>query len=260
MNIITAAFDMSAAVDEFVTKAQQFYYLVMLFGCRCPQCNGPLSMVAEGVCQCRSCRYEFDPTVAFQRCSSCGGKPVLRVRRYQCKKCGHDMTSLFLFKGLVFDAEYFRQRMAQSRQRKNQQRQRVQDMLAQCRSEPLVLEAPDLNSVPGLTDALNALTQGIDEKMLIELKSKFDLDRYQQHICHYINDEPINLRDIQALIENTRLDLIWRFVAVIFLEHQHSVDIEQEGENIWVKKHVDRQRQSFSGEAEDVNGLKRFAC
>ena len=169
------------------------------------------------------------------------------------------MTSLFLFKGLVFDAEYFRQRMAQSRQRKNQQRQRVQDMLAQCRSEPLVLEAPDLNSVPGLTDALNALTQGIDEKMLIELKSKFDLDRYQQHICHYINDEPINLRDIQALIENTRLDLIWRFVAVIFLEHQHSVDIEQEGENIWVKKHVDRQRQSFSGEAEDVNGLKRFA-
>ena len=236
MNIITAAFDMSAAVDEFVTKAQQFYYLVMLFGCRCPQCNGPLSMVAEGVCQCRSCRYEFDPTVAFQRCSSCGGKPVLRVRRYQCKKCGGDVTSLFLFKGVVFDADYFRQRMAQSRQRKNQQRQRVQDMLAQCRSEPLVLEAPDLNSVPGLVDALNALTQGIDEKMLIELKSKFDLNRYQAHIKSYLDTEPTDLREIPPLIDNLRRDLIWRFIAAIFLDHAGLIHVCQQGSTILVMK------------------------
>ena len=236
MNIITAAFGLSAAVDEFVTRARRFYYLVMLFGCHCPQCNGSLSMVAEGVCRCGSCRHEFDPTLAFQRCSNCGGKPVIRVRRYQCKKCGCDITSRFLFKGLVFDAEYFRQRMAESRQRKTQQRQRVQDMLAQCRSAPLALEAPDLNSVPGLVDVLNALTQGIDETMLIELKGKFDLNRYQAHINSYLDTEPTDLREIPPLIDNLRRDLIWRFIAAIFLDHAGLISIHQQGQHILVMK------------------------
>jgi len=260
MNIITVAFDMYAAVEKFAAKAQRFYYLVVLFGCRCPKCNRALTMITEGRCRCSSCKCEFDPTVAFQRCSKCGGRPVLRVRRYQCEKCGMEIISKFLFKGVVFDAGYFCQRMAESRKRKKQRAQRVREMLAQCRSEPLALEAPDLNSVSGLIDALNGLTQGIDEKTLLELKSKFDLGRYQEHICQYINDEPINLRDIPAIIENTKLDLIWSFVAIIFLEHQFLVDIKQDGENIWVRKHVDRQGQDFSGEAEGINGIERFTC
>jgi hypothetical protein len=236
MNIITVAFDMYASVEKFVTKAQRFYYLVMLFGCRCPKCNGFLSMVAEGACRCRSCKYEFDPTVVFQRCSKCGGEPVLRVRRYQCKKCGSDIISTFLFKGVVFDSGYFRQRMAESRQRKKQQRQRVQEMLAQCRSDPLALEASDLNSVPGLVDALNALTKGIDEKMLIELKSKFDLDRYQEHIKSYLDAGPADLREIPPLTENLRLDLIWRFIAAIFLDHAGLINVYQQDRNILVMK------------------------
>ena len=129
-------------------------------------------------------------------------------------------------------------------------------MLAQCRSEPLALETSDLNSVPGLIDALNALTQGIDETMLIELKSKFDLDRYQEHIRQYIDDEPINLRDIPAIIENTRLDLIWSFVAVVFLEHQCLVDIEQDGENIWVMKHDDRKGQRVFDDSAEADGFE----
>ena len=236
MNIITVAFDMYAAVEKFVTKAQRFYYLVMLLGCRCPKCNGSLSMVAEGVCRCCSCSYEFDPTAAFQQCSKCGGKPVLRVTRYQCKKCGSDIISTFLFRGVVFDTGYFRQRMAESRQRKKQQRQRVQEMLNQCRSGPLTFEAPDLNSVPGLIDALNGLTAGIEVPASVELKSKFDLNRYQRHIKSYLDTEPTDLRQIPPLIENLRRDLIWRFIAAIFLDHAGLISIHQQGQHILVMK------------------------
>ncbi len=236
MNIVTLSFDMAAAVQQLFAKAKRFYYLVMLFGHRCPKCNGSLTMVAEGRCKCESCKYEFDPTVEFQRCSSCSGIPVLRVRRYQCRKCGSDIKSMFLFDGLVFDSRYFCRKMAESRKRKKQQRQRVQEMLAQCRSEPLALEAPDLNSVPGLIDALNGLTTGAEVSIPGELKGKFDLNRYQRHIKSYLDTEPTDLREIPPLITNLRLDLIWRFIAAIFLDHAGLINIYQQGRNILVMK------------------------
>ena len=236
MNIVTLSFDMAAAVQQLFAKAKRFYYLVMLFGHRCPKCNGSLTMVAEGRCKCESCKYEFDPTIEFQRCSSCSGIPVLRVRRYQCRKCGSDIKSMFLFDGLVFDSRYFCRKMAESRKRKKQQRQRVQEMLAQCRSGPLALEAHDLNSVPGLIDALNGLTTGTEVSIPVELKGKFDLNRYQRHIKSYLDTEPTDLREIPPLITNLRLDLIWRFIAAIFLDHAGMINVYQQDRNIWVMK------------------------
>ncbi len=109
-------------------------------------------------------------------------------------------------------------------------------MLAQCRSEPLTFEAPDLNSVPGLIDALNGLTTGIKVPISAELKGKFDLNRYQRHIKSYLDTEPKDLRQIPPLIENPRLDLIWRFIAAIFLDHAGLISIYQQGRNILVMK------------------------
>jgi len=257
MDIITLAFDMAAAVEKFLIKAKRFYYLVMLFGYRCPKCKGSLMMVAEGKCRCRSCKYEFDPTIEFQRCLACGGIPILRVRRYQCKKCGGDITSKFLFDGIVFDAEYYRRKMAESRQRKKEQRQRVQQMLAECRSEPLALKAPDLNSVPGLIEALNGLTAGLDASAAPELKDKFDLGRYQEHIRSHLETEPIDLRQIPPLAEDQRLDLIWKFIAAIFLDHAGLVDIYQQDDTIWVMKYDYHKGQDIPGEAEEIDGVER---
>jgi len=257
MNIITLAFDMAAAVKEFMARAKRFYYLVMLFGCRCRKCNGSLTMIGDGRCRCDVCRHEFDPTVAFQRCSHCGGAPVLRVKRYQCKSCGLQVNSVFLFDGVVFDAGYFRQKMTESRRRKKELRQRVQEMLAQCRSGPLTLDAPDLNSVPGLVDALSNLTGGLDVPVPLELKGKFDLDRYQTHIASCLGAGPSTLRNIPPLIDDLRLDLVWRFIAVIFLEHAGSVHVRQQGQAIWVMKFDEREGQYLLGEIEEVDGIKR---
>lgn len=234
--------------------------MLVLLGYRCRKCNGKLSMTGESRCCCQNCKQEFDPTVAFQRCSACGGIPVLRVRRYYCEGCDNEITSRFVFETLPFEREYFKQKMAESRQRKKEKLQQVREMLAQSRSDSLAFGAVDLDSVPGLLTALNSLTQGIDESMLLELKGKFDLSRYQSHIKAHIKDFEIDLRGIPAIMENKRKDLIWRFIAAIFLEHEQEIEIRQDGETLWVMKCVDRKGQNFSGEIEEVNEFEGFVC
>ena len=236
MNIRTLAFDMARTVETFIQKAKRFFYNVVLFGYRCPKCNGSLIMVSEGKCQCASCGNTFDPTVTFQSCSACGGVPVLRVRRYQCKNCGGDISSKFLFYGLVFEAEYFKKKVAESRLRKKEQRERVRQMLLESRSADLPLGAVDLSAVPGLLDALNGLTAGLDSTLEIEARGEFDLNRYEKHIQAHIQGFPVSLSEIPPLSEDLRKDLIWRFIAVIFLAHFSIVDIWQEGLAIIVKK------------------------
>ena len=257
MNIRTLAFDMARAVETFIQKAKRFFYSVMLLGYRCPKCDGSLVMAAEGRCKCTSCGIEFDPTVTFQRCSACGGTPVLRVRRYQCKQCGSDISSKFLFDGLVFETEYFRQKVAESRERKKEQRERVRQMLEESRSADLPLGAVDLTTVPGLLDALNSLTSGLDMAFTVESRDEFDLNRYETHIEAHIQDFPLNLSEIPPLSKNLRKDLIWRFIAVIFLAHTGIVDVVQNRQDILVIKHeTNRERQDVFGELEEVDGVE----
>ena len=257
MDIIRLAFDMTAAVQKFVEKVRSFYYWVMILGYRCPRCNGSLIMVAEGRCKCTHCRNELDPTVTFQRCSACGGIPALRVRRYLCEDCGGDITSKFLFDGTVFNADYFRQKMHESRQRKKQQRERVRQMLAESRSADLPLVSVDLDAMPGLVDALNGLTAGLEADFAVAPRDQFDLKRYERHIQAHIQDFPVNLLDIPPLSENARKDLIWRFIAVIFLAHTGFVNIWQDEQDIMVIKHeADREGCGVPGEFEDADSIK----
>ncbi|MFC1603706.1 hypothetical protein ACFL5F_01640 [Planctomycetota bacterium] len=257
MNIRSLAFDMGKAVEVFMNKAKKFFYSVMLFSHRCPECTGILVMYTEGKCRCVSCEKELDPTVAFQRCSECGGVPVLRVRRYECKNCGSDIQSKFLFDGLAFDADYFRNKMIESRQRKAEQRERVRQMLVESRSTDLPLGAVDLAAVPGLLDALNSLTAGLDNSFAIESRDEFDLKRYETHIQAHIQNLPISLLDIPPLSENLKKDLIWRFIAVIFLAHSGIIDVWQQGHNIMVIKHeTNRKRQDVLGKFEETDGVE----
>jgi len=257
MNIITLAFNMGTAVETFLVKARRFYYLVMLLGYRCPKCNASLTMVKEGRCRCDACKYEFDPTVTLQTCSKCGGVPVLRVRRYQCSHCGSNIESAFLFDGIVFNAEYFRRKVAESRQRKQEKTEQVRKMLAECRSGPLTLTATGLDSVPGLVEVLNSLTRGVEADVPLELKSRFDIDRYQTHIRSALIEGPTRLREIAPLAEDLRLDLIWRFVAVVFLTHTGSVDVRQQGQVIWVMNNDDREGQDVFGDVEELDACQR---
>jgi len=182
---------------------------------------------------------------------------MLRVRRYECKNCGSDIQSKFLFEGLAFDADYFRHKMMESRQRKTEQRDRVRQMLAESRSADLPLGAVDLAAVPGLLDALNSLTAGLDNSFAIESRDEFDLKRYEKHIQAHIQGFPISLVEIPPLSENPKKDLIWRFIAVIFLAHVGIIDVRQQGQNIIVIKHeTNRKRQDVLGELEETDGIQ----
>jgi chromatin segregation and condensation protein Rec8/ScpA/Scc1 (kleisin family) len=93
----------------------------------------------------------------------------------------------------------------------------------------------------------------LDTKLLVQLKNRFDLDRYQKHVLKHVDEIPTDIRDIPPLIKEKRRDLIYRFVAIIFLDHEGKVDIEQKGLKLWVKTHADRQGQDIPGEAEEID-------
>jgi hypothetical protein len=69
---------------------------------------------------------------------------------------------------------------------------------------------------------------------------------------------PLSLEQIPPLIENARKDLIWRFIAAIFLAHAGIIDIWQDGQDIMVMKHeVNRKGQDVLGELEKSDGIER---
>lgn len=235
IDIIQLAFDLAGAVRVLVDHARRFCHEVMLSGYRCPRCDGALAMIGQSRCRCQRCDKTFDPTTAFQRCGECGGEPRLRISRYQCQNCGRDVPSRFILDGPVFDREYFRQRMAESRQRQAERTARVRQMLRQSRSPPLPAPAAELQSIPGLIEALNHLV-GLDEAAAwLPLCTGFDLARYEKHLRGQLHRWPVDFDEITALEKNPRLDRIWRFVTVIFMAHAGQIEIEQDGSTILLR-------------------------
>ena len=208
----------------------------MLSGYACPTCNGPLTMLRDSRCRCSSCTHEFDPTIAFQACLTCGGRPRVRIRRYECCQCRAEIVSRFLFDGLVFDATYFRQKMAESRERKQERCERVRRMLAESRSPAADVFPADLDSVPGLAAALDELTRGLDPPHRVEAREEFDLRRYEAHVQAHCGPIAVSLEEIPPLNDDARYDLVWRFIAVIFLAHAGLIGVWQEGRSILVIK------------------------
>ena len=255
------ALGMSAAVARYAGTARMYYYAVVLSGHACPRCDGELAMVREGRCSCVGCGAHFDPTVAFQRCTACGGAPRIRVRRYECRHCAAEIVSRFLFDGLVFDAEYFRQKMAESRERKAAQREQILERLTECRSHELPLPPADLDGIPGLLAALNSLAPGAAPAVELTPRQRFDLGRYEAHVRAHCGTIAIRLDEIPPLADNLRLDRVWRFIAVVFLAHAGEVRAWQEGPNILVVRcETDREGQDVHGDPEAAHGSQRAFC
>jgi hypothetical protein len=257
MDIIAWAFRLVGKVERLAERARKLYHAVMLMGHACPACGGKVAMAREGECECGSCHQVFDPTIAFQRCGTCGGRLELHIRRYRCSECGTRAESRFVFDGTVFNAEYFCVKMAESRQRKKAQRERVRQMLAECRSPDLSVTGAELSSVPGLVDALNCLVGGKSDTLLWQPAEGFDLRRYQSHIEAQLQDFPLSLGELPALAEDARKDRIWCFIAVIFMSHAGLLDVWQEGSTIWVMKHETHgEGQDILGDTEAVDGVE----
>ncbi len=237
------------AVAHYRGLARDYYYQAVLSGYACPKCNAALFMIGESRCRCGACGHEFDPTPVFQRCATCDGIPRLNVRRYRCMSCGTDVASRFVFDGIVYDADYFREKMAESRQRKQDERQRAREQRVTAvvsntspSWEPATI---DLSASPGLLEALNGLTGQARAEVDTWLKlagafadSVFDVGSYQSHIQAHLRPFETCFEDIPALLpDRPKLDRIWRFIAIIFLAHAGRIEIYQEADEIWLRPH-----------------------
>ncbi len=234
--IVRLAFNLARAVEVLVERTRRFCYEVMLSAYSCPKCGASLEMIGESDCRCRGCLHEFDPTVQFQRCPACDGRVRLRIYRYVCCKCEADVPSRFVFDGVVFDREYFRRKMAESRERQRQERAERQEQAAENRSLPVEPAPMDLASVPGLLKTLNELTAVPELAAWAPLIQGFDLERYETHLLDHIGPDERRFDDLPPLDENPRLDRIWRFITIIFMAHAGRIRIRQQGPTILVAK------------------------
>ncbi len=148
------------------------------------------------------------------------------------------MLSRFVFGGHPFDQEYFRKRMAESRERKKEQRKGTCAVVVESRSEVVTPPAADLESVPGLVEALDGLVAVPEMAAWLPLATGFDLSRYETHLEAHIGPIEVSFDDLPPLDDNARLDRIWRFIAIIFMAHAGLIEITRDAGAIMVmRKH-----------------------
>lgn len=231
------------AVGVLRTQTRDYFYRLALHGLSCPSCHRHnLFMLREGRYRCRDCGQAGDPTITFQGCPTCDGKPALAFRRYRCRQCGEMISSRFLYDGIVYDPDYFRQKMAESRERKQRERKitnEKQAARAWLRSghagHAMTI---DLSQAPGLTDALNALVGGACVEQLTWVRESFEVAAYERHILDVLEpDDDRDLLRLPPLVEpNDRLERIRLFIACLFLEQAGLLILEERFNTLWVRR------------------------
>jgi hypothetical protein len=194
-------------------------------------------MKEAGKAYCGSCDRVFDPTVAFQKSLCCGAAVCLRRAHYACSACGVVVPSRFLFDERVFDSEYFRQAMRESRERAHERRERVRLMLLGTRSDSLTLtELPGLDSVPGFVDALTEFLGAFGNEQHREAfgRDSFRMEAYREAIRMSLLGHAIQFDAIPPLHQDARRDRIRRFITLVFMEHERELTLTQYGNQILV--------------------------
>jgi hypothetical protein len=226
-------------VKSFKAQARQFYFDVILSSFSCPVCGGRLKMSGTSQCSC-GCGKVLDPTLAFQKSSCCSAGLVRKTFHYVCSGCHKTVASRFLFDERVFDRTYFKQMMRESRQRAKKKREMVRQFLADSRSGVLdFIEVPVLESLPGfvedLDDFIDVLPDGMAQ-VVIDKGPEFRMDDYRAHINSILGWDGILFSDIRAFVDDMRSDRVWRFITLVYMQHEREVRLTQRNNDILVKR------------------------
>jgi hypothetical protein len=230
-SMISAGDRILQRVAEYREKAKELFYAVMLFQKECPSCgNTALAMTQDSRCQCRYCHEESDPTVEFQTCPDCDHALVLKVYHYWCPSCRRPVRSLFCFDERVFNNEYFREMMRESRQRKKQEVEKLRHLLLEARSPPYWPEPePVLDNPAQFDQALEEFISPLTASQTKEtpVRPFFDLHAYRRHLLERVQGCVVQFEGVSALVRDPRLDRVYRFITAVFLDHEGLLDIEQ---------------------------------
>jgi len=147
------------------------------------------------------------------------------------------VASKFLFDERLFDKAYFKQMMQEVRTRQRKKREELKLLLASSRSDTLWLtEDPVLESIQGLTEALDGFI-GINVALYeISQNCDFNMDYYRGHILSVLGIGARLFSDIPHFIEDSKKDKIWRFVTLIFMQQNRKVELTQYGSDILVER------------------------
>ena len=223
-------------IGTYRGRVRSFYFSVLLSKYRCPHCRAQFQIVgpSSSVCGCGSA---FDPTVTFQRSNCCGANLVKRQCHYACSVCGNVAPSIFLFDEIIFDNEYFREKMRLSREQRGRERAESQTFLRAERSGSLSLfDVVDLNTVPGLLTDLDDLVgaRSIEERPQ-DWERNLSIEDYRRHIVNLLDSE-MTFSSISPLFPDERRDKVYRFISLIFMEQDREIRLSQYGEDILVER------------------------
>jgi hypothetical protein len=219
-------------VAALILEARALFYEVMLFLKPCPACGSlTLLMVKDGQATCSRCGCLCDPTVVFQTCSTCDTAIVRRMYHYFCPACRTPVRSHYCFDVKVFDAEYFRDRMAESRNRKREKVEKIKALLANSRSPVLKPDIDPPTAVPvEIAAALNSvLAQSMPALCDASSGPRCDLNAYRSHLLRRVTGCVVEFDGISPLIEDARADRAFRFMAAVFMENDGILEIADDG-------------------------------
>ena len=217
-----------------------FYYEVLLAGHACPACGGRLVMTGSGQASCAACRSSLDPTVAFQQSPCCNASLVFRRAHYACLHCGAPVPSRFLFDEKLFDGTYFAGRMQESRERRRREIEELRRRVAESRSgEFVVSDVPELESIPGLADALDSLVETAVsfDKSGFGDDDPFVMEAYRDVIWRGVHEDAVLFSQLPVLNRDPRRDRARRFMTLVFMEQEREVDLAQYGNDVLVMRH-----------------------
>lgn len=227
------AFLIEECVARLTEKVRWLWYAVSLLQKMCPECSSPsLHMLRDSWCRCNACGHESDPTLLFQRCPDCDSVLAKEIYHYWCPHCRHVVRSLYAFDAKVFDAAYFREMMRESRDRKLARVEELKALLADSRSSPAEPDCPMDDDLAGLQTALDqivALPVAFFRNAFLNPPA-FDIDLYRRHIAELVEGCVVSFDGISALVQDARLDRVFRFIAVVFMDQEGVLKIQQEAD------------------------------
>ncbi len=213
-------------------KVRSLIYAVMLFQRKCRGCGASkLRMIQDSWCRCQDCGDEFDPTLHLQTCEACNGSLTKKIYHYWCSKCRAPVRSRYTFDERVFDATYFREMMRESRKRRREKTEEIRKLLLNSRSPPHFSNLEPI--LEGLPDFQFDLDQFIslpskEEATPATDRLNFEMSTYRAHIQGILSGCIIRFEGVRALLDDLRLDRIYRFITVIFMQHDGEIEVTQD--------------------------------
>jgi hypothetical protein len=101
------------------------------------------------------------------------------------------------------------------------------------------MEEPDLESIPGLIQDLNAFVQqeSFDiSELTFETGCSFHMEDYRQHILSSLSWNAIAFSEITPIMDDFRQDKVWRFITLIFMDNDRELELRQYGDDLLIQR------------------------